>query len=199
MENNGANRPTIEQIDALRERANLTYEEAIEMLERMDGDVARCMVELERTGRIPAQGHQHGWSGHAHDAHAQHHTPHTERPPTFVMDGDQWKRWAYARLLVRKDERVIINLPAAFLLFAVIVAPHLMFIGVLLAFLMGCRIKWIWGRKSAGPVDLHGFAEHAAENIRRTADSVASTVREGGQAQEDAPQAEADDTTPQDA
>lgn len=45
----------LRDIDTLRERADLSYEEASALLERYDGDVVQALVELESQGRSKVQ------------------------------------------------------------------------------------------------------------------------------------------------
>ena len=49
-------RYTVEQVEFLRQRADITYEEALEVLERCNGDLTRCLVDLERRGKIRRTG-----------------------------------------------------------------------------------------------------------------------------------------------
>lgn len=49
------NENMLRDIDYLRERADITYEEAIECLRRNDGDVLRALIELERRGCVRPQ------------------------------------------------------------------------------------------------------------------------------------------------
>jgi hypothetical protein len=182
---------TLEQIDYLREKATISYEEAMETLERFDGDLARCLVDLERRGRIkppprrPSQeGGQHyryeyrneqaaGWAGHGRESNPSNH-----RGKAFVLDGEAVKGTLFSRVVVYKRDAVIADLSVAFLIFATFMAPHLMFAAVLLIFLMGYRVRW--ARKQEKPQrggDLYAFVDKAAANIRRTADSVAQAVK----------------------
>ncbi len=160
----------ISDIDALRSRANLTYEEAVASLERNDGDVTRCLVELERQGRLNvspnAQQQDNGtrsqWS--------------PQRPH---WDGQRTKRFLFGRLMVRKGERVVVDLPVIFLIFAALAAPWLAVISAALAFGLGYRTSWQRGED----VDLskEGFQTmfgQAGENFRAAADSVKDAVRQ---------------------
>lgn len=47
---------TLEQVEKLRERANVSYEEAKAVLERHDGDLLESLIELERQGRSDTAG-----------------------------------------------------------------------------------------------------------------------------------------------
>lgn len=46
------NHDMLENIEYLRERSDVSYEEAMELLEKYDGNVMRSLVELEKQGRV---------------------------------------------------------------------------------------------------------------------------------------------------
>jgi len=52
------NMEMFEKVDALRQRANVGYEEAKNALERSNGDVLEAMILLEREGRTGSAGYQ---------------------------------------------------------------------------------------------------------------------------------------------
>lgn len=54
------NKEMLENIEYLRERANVTYEEAELLLNQFDGNVMRVLVELEHQGRVYGQAHNDG-------------------------------------------------------------------------------------------------------------------------------------------
>ena len=45
----------IQNIEYLHEKANVSYEEAMELLQNSNGDVMRAMIELEKQGRLYSQ------------------------------------------------------------------------------------------------------------------------------------------------
>lgn len=173
---------TVEQIDYLREKATISYEEAMETLERFDGDLARCLVDLERRGRIKPATRKPGYEGGQHYRYEyrneQAYRDDRQRGKAFVLDGESLKGTLFSRVVVRKGDTVIANLSVAFLIFAACMAPHLMITAVLLMFLMGYRVKW--ERKQEKPHaanDLYAFVDKTAASIRRTADSFAQAVK----------------------
>ncbi len=173
---------TVEQIDYLREKATISYEEAMETLERFDGDLARCLVDLERRGRIKPASRKPGYEGgqHYRYEYRNEQTYRDERPrgKAFVLDGEGLKNTLFSRIVVRKGDAVIANLSVAFLIFAACVAPHLMITAVLLMFLMGYRVKWERKQEKAQHAnDLYAFVDKTAASIRRTADSFAQAVK----------------------
>ena len=46
----------MEKVDKLRERANVSYEEAKEALEKSNGDILDAMILLEREGKTKKEG-----------------------------------------------------------------------------------------------------------------------------------------------
>ncbi|MCL2545223.1 MAG: hypothetical protein FWE77_04820 [Clostridia bacterium] len=185
---------TLEQIDYLREKASITYEEALETLERFDGDLARCLVDLERRGRIkpprkPAGAGSHyryefrydqNAKGYDRGCNREHDRAYGQQPrgKAFVLDHESVKQALFSHIVVRKSDKVVADLPVVFLIFAVFMAPHLMFSALLLIFLLGYRVKW--ERKQEKPDranDIFAFVDKTAEHIRRTADSFARAVK----------------------
>lgn len=47
---------TLEQVEKLREKAGLTYEEARQVLEQTGGDLLEALIQLERQGRLGSHG-----------------------------------------------------------------------------------------------------------------------------------------------
>jgi len=181
---------TVEQIDYLREKASITYEEALETLERFEGDLASCLVDLERRGRIKPPRKSAGAGSHyryeyrydqnakGHDREYDREYDRQPRGKAFVLDQESVKQALFSRLVVRKDDRVVADLPVAFLLFAVFTAPYLMFASLILIFLLGYRVKWERKREKPNRAsDIFAFVDKTAEHIRRTADHFAQAVK----------------------
>lgn len=159
----------IEQIDYLRDKAGLTYEEAIDLLDKNGGDLTQCMVELERQGRVQPEGNPEERGG-----------PH-RRGPAFVLDWESIKRVLFSRVSVRKGDLIVTNLTVLAWVFVAFSAPWVLIVGIIATFLTGCKIKW--NKSAANPnLDFQGFVGQAYTNIRRTADSVSDAVKS-----EDAP------------
>ena len=156
----------IEQIDYLREKAGLTYEEAINLLEKYDDDLTQCVVELERQGRIRPEGHAEGSYGDERK----------RRGPAFVLDWESVKRVLFSRISVRKGDLIVTNLTVLAWLFVLFAAPWVLITGIVATFLTGCKIKW--NKSATDPnLDFHGFVGQAYSNIRRTVDSVTAAVK----------------------
>jgi hypothetical protein len=171
------NRDLLEKVEYLRSKANISYEEAVSLLERFDEDMTRVLVELERSGRIRKDAYvsdaepQYTHEGHNAAHHAKYHR-HATNILTFLFKN---------HLELYRNNQTLVNLPVVFYLLFLF-APYLFFPAVILVFLFGCRIRH---HKDPGTVDasnLHEdvsqFARNTAENIRSTVSSVSQTFRQ---------------------
>ena len=43
---------SLEDVETLRSKANISYEEAVSLLDKYDGDLARALIELEKRGQV---------------------------------------------------------------------------------------------------------------------------------------------------
>ncbi len=180
---------TVEQIEYLRAKAYVSYEEALELLDRYGGDLTRCLVDLERRGRLKPQ------------AGAQRAGERTRKARgegrEFPRGGERGTDWQgilstflHTNLLVTRSGETVANLPVLYVLLVFLFAPHVMIPSVLLLFVFGCRINLRAGRKDGRVEDeLRNIVDNAAQNIRKTAGSFAQagrdaarTVRETAQA-----------------
>ena len=184
---------TVEQIDYLREKASITYEEALETLERCEGDLARCLVDLERKGRIKPQRKAAGaennyrfeyrfdrdskpYKNYWNEKRAnekQHH----ER--AFVLDMESFKQFIFSHIVVRSGERIVADLPVVFYIFALFFGFPVFMTSLVMIVLLGYRVKWERRKEKPGRMtDIYDFVDKTAENIRRTADNIAHAVKQ---------------------
>ena len=111
---------TFEDIEILRQKSGISYEEAVNLLEYHNGSLARALVDLEKNGRLKT-GPASGDAGKG-----------AKGVFTFLYR---------LRLRVRKDEAVVVNLSSLFVLLTLITAPHICVIGLIVALALGYRIN----------------------------------------------------------
>ena len=172
----------LRNIEYLREKADVSYEQAALLLEEFDGNVMRVLVELERQGSVyPPAG-------------AQEQTHHT--PPQFSHDSagkppKDVKRQASNFISQALQHHVVVesgkgekkktiaNLSAPFVVGAAALAPHIAVASAGLMFALGYRVK-VEKRPSGGPMpeDVEEFVDKAVNNIKQTASSISESIRE---------------------
>ena len=110
---------TLEDIETLKNRTGITYEEAISLLEKYDGDIARCLVELEKRGKI-------------------------EDKKGFDLGEtltDLWQKGCAYRIVLEKGERTICDLPVIYMILALLVGWRLVLVSAIIALVAGVKVR----------------------------------------------------------
>lgn len=118
------NNDMLANIEYLREKADVSYEEAERILERNDGNVMRALVELERQGRVYGQTRASGEPTRERQQSACD-IEGVNKTKSFLQ------RMFATRLVVEKnagdaDPQQVANVPAPYAVVAAVVAPWLM-------------------------------------------------------------------------
>ena len=133
------NNQNLQDIEYLRQRANITYEEAATLLEHNDGSVIRVLMVLEQQGRLYSQ--------------PQETTPPDNKPEDWKHDaqeaGEKAKTFARkifnSRLVIEKskanEKSTVVNLSMPLAIGAAIIAPYMAVISAAAAAVTGCSIK----------------------------------------------------------
>lgn len=133
------NNDMLKNIDYLREKADVSYEEAETLLERYDGNVMRVLVELERQGRVfqnPNAEYNHSGQQFQNDLNDA-----KEKASSF------FDKALHTRLVVEKKDddgkkETIANLNLPFAAGMAIVAPWVAVGSAAIAFATGHNIKF---------------------------------------------------------
>lgn len=107
---------TLEQIDELRNRVNVSYEEAKHTLEKNEGDLIKSIIELEKK-----KGRKNEYKGSF--------TSFTDRLLSLKMS------------VKNKEGETLINLPLVLVLIIFAMAFWVVIFGLVLAILTSCKIK----------------------------------------------------------
>ncbi len=177
------NDDTLRNIEYLREKADVSYEEAANLLEKFDGNVMRVLVELERQGRVFPHGQagaeraeQPHYTHQGHQAHQQQRAQEAKKQATSFIN-----KALQHRVVVESgsgdNKKTIANLSAPFAAGAAIVAPHLAVGSVALMFVLGYRVKVKKEKAAPIPENVETFVDNTVSNIKKTANSFAETIR----------------------
>jgi len=115
---------TIEQVDKLREYANVSYEEAKNALERNEGDILQALIDLEQEGKTkaPQGGGTYGTyesSGQEDDKSWKNTKDGAEEPSPFRDNMNRFWKWLGEIIhkgnvnlfIVRKRGEYLVKLP----------------------------------------------------------------------------------------
>lgn len=141
---------TIDDIEILRQKSGISYEEAVDLLEYHNGSLARALVDLEKNGRIK-----------------------TEKTSS---DAHKGIKGAFAflyrlRLKIQKDDIPILNISSLFVLLTLLVAPHICVIGLVLCLVLGYRISIERNSRAFASETFDSILKSAKTNVQNTVSS----------------------------
>ena len=153
---------TIEDIELIRRKSGISYQEAVALLDYHNGNVARALVDLERNGRIKPEAEQ---------AEPQRETTGSNRNHRGLMG--VISRMYQARVKVRKGNIVILNLSLLFSLLSLLISPHLVLAGVILMLILGYKVSFERRDADFASDNLEKMVRNAAQNVKESVSSMA--------------------------
>ena len=141
---------TVEDIEILRQKSGISYEEAVNLLEYHNGSLARSLVDLEKNGRI-------------RDAKT------TARTYVYHSSGHHlFEKLFRTRFKVFKGEVPVANISLLFTLFSLLVAPWLVIIGAVVALALGYRFSFERNSNAFANESLDSIVKNAGSNVKNT-------------------------------
>ncbi len=151
---------TIEDIELIRKKSGITYQEAVALLDYHNGNVARALVDLERNGRIRED------AGKTEAPRTKAHVTVNGQPVKKSDVMNLIHKCFRARVKIRREDTPILNISAIFAVLAVLISPHLVIIGAIVALVLGYKFSF----------DKHDHA-FDGENLEKTVRSAAENVK----------------------
>lgn len=162
---------TIEDIELIRRKSGISYQEAVALLDYHNGNVARALVDLERNGRIK-EGAEEKAPNKGH-FHAEYKGAPIKK--STVMD---WLHKCYrARVKVHRQDTVILNISAIFAVISLLISPHLLILGVILSIILGYKITLDKHDHAFDGENLERTVRHAAENAKNSVSDFARSFQ----------------------
>lgn len=113
---------TLEQVDLVMQRANVSYTEAKEALEQCDGDVIESLLYLEKNEKNKIKNKE---------------TSCKEKVTSFI---DKLNATTF---ILKKKEKIYVNVPLSVALIGIILCSHVSIIALIIAIIFGIRISII--------------------------------------------------------
>ncbi len=158
---------TIEDIEMIRRKSGISYEEAVALLDYHNGNVVYALMDLQRNGKLKED---------ASDIPLQEDaTRSRSRGRKKGLMG--MLQWLYqTRIKVRKGETPIINLSILFLAVALFFSPKLAVIGLIVSLLCGYKINLDKNDQDFSFSNLEGTIRNAADNVRQSVNGIARDI-----------------------
>lgn len=139
---------SIDKVDLIRERANVSYEEAKDALEKSSGDIVEALIYLEKDEKIRKERISIG--------RRVNESTFGQRIKDFVkeMHGHSF--------IIEKNAESIINIPSTIALLLLLFAFPMTVIALFAAVLMGCKV--VIKKKNGAKLDLKKKIDDAFES-----------------------------------
>jgi hypothetical protein len=148
---------TLEKIDLLRKRANVSYKEAKEALEKNDGDVVEALASLEEEDKIKPQKEDTG--------------------PSFWEKAKRlYVKASKVRFIISREGTSLLNIGVPLALLVAVVAMPLAAALIILALITGCRIKFI--KTDGEECRINDSLDNIADKASKFADKVAKEIKD---------------------
>lgn len=131
---------TIEQIDSVRNRANVGYKEAKETLEKFDGDIIESILYLEQEKKIKPD-------------------IKVTSSSIFTKIKDIVSKLNNIDIAVYKENKTLLNIPSTVLIVAGIIALPFVIAGGVIAIITGYKIKIEDNNKKEAYTKVDGIVE----------------------------------------
>lgn len=145
---------TIEDIELIRKKSGISYQEAVALLDYHNGNVARALIDLERNGRIK------------NDTTTKTKNDSTKRSTNGLVNF--FSRLYQFRLKIKKENIIIANISLLFALLALLVSPHLVLISAIVILVLGYKVSFNKKDADFAAANLEKMVRNAAENVKST-------------------------------
>lgn len=144
---------TIELIDELRSRVNVTYDEAKKTLEKNDGDLIKSIIELEEKKGAKVAG-----------------TVNTNSKDSFSEFIDKVLQLRFG--IKSKEGEVLINVPLVLVVFTFVMAFWVVIIGLAIAIVCSCNIKIFKAKKYTNVNDIKENIKHTVNKVKTSTEKI---------------------------
>lgn len=116
----------LELIDELRKRANVSYEDAKDALEKCNGDIVEALIYLEKQNKTKTEDNCGTCTGKSF----------FDKIKKLIKKGNNTK------FILRKGENIVLSLPVTVVVIFAIIPPHITIWALIIALITGHRIKF---------------------------------------------------------
>ena len=166
---------TIEDIELIRRKSGISYQEAVALLDYHNGNVARALVDLERNGRIKAEPVK---------TEAPKAAPRAAAAPEKKTETSFWGTLAdiatklyRMRIKIHKGDVAILNISVLFSLLA-LSAFWVVLVGVIICLAMGYKFSFTKDDPDFRGENIGKMVRSAADNVKASVNEVSRTFHE---------------------
>ena len=170
---------TIEDIELLRKKSGLSYQEAVALLDYHNGSLARALIDLEKSGRLNEETEEKEGTRNMSNTGKKSETK--EKALNLLQ------KLYRSRVKIRKGDTGIVNVSVLFAALCLLLAPHMTIAGVIVSMILGYQFSFTGMDPDFASENLEKMVKSAAQNAKSSVTSVVHTISgEARKAQGDA-------------
>ena len=160
---------TIEDIELLRQKSGLSYQEAVALLDYHSGSVARALIDLEKHGRLnPEQNEKEEGNNHMNQ--------NTKMGETKEKALNLLQKLYRSRVKIRKGDTNIFNVSVLFAGLCLLLAPHMTIAGIIVSMILGYQFSFTGMDPDFAAENLEKMVKSAAQNAKSSVSSVVQSI-----------------------
>ncbi len=160
---------TIEDIELLRKKSGLSYQEAVNLLDYHSGSLARALIDLEKHGRLKEEDNN-GKEG------TRTMSDNTKRNETKEKALGLLQKLYRSRVKIRKGDTNVFNVSVLFSALCLLLAPHMTIAGVIVSMILGYQFSFTGMDPDFASDSLEKMVKSAAQNAKSSVSSVVQTI-----------------------
>ncbi len=164
---------TIEDVELLRRKSGMSYQEAVALLEYHNGNLARALIDLERNGRLKEEK-----AGDRNIGKEPENGNARKRGETKEKAINLIQKLYRCRVKVHKGEVPVLNVSVVYAGAALLFAPHITVTGIIIAMILGYRFSFSQMDEDFAFDNLKATVKNAAENAKASVNSLVRSIKE---------------------
>ena len=160
---------TIEDIELLRQKSGMSYQEAVALLDYHNGSLARALIDLEKHGRLKNE-------------------ENAEKEGTKQMNGNEKKNGTKekalnllqklyrSRIKIHKGTTTVFNVSVLFSALCLLLAPHMTIAGIIVSMILGYQFSFTGMDPDFASENLEKMVRSAAQNAKSSVSGIVQTI-----------------------
>ena len=160
---------TIEDIELLRQKSGLSYQEAVALLDYHSGSLARALIDLEKHGKLKNE-------ENTEKEGTRHMNGNTKKGETKEKALNILQKLYRSRVKIRKGDTNIFNVSVLCAGLCLLLAPHMTIAGIIVSMILGYQFSFTGMDPDFASESLEKMVKSAAQNAKSSVSSVVQTI-----------------------
>ena len=163
---------TIEDIEMLRQKSGLSYQEAVALLDYHNGSLARALIDLEKHGRLKSEESTEKEGTGKMNSNGNSNRKNDTKDKALGLIQKLYR----SRVKIRKGDTNVFNVSVLFAGLCLLLAPHMTIAGIIVSMILGYQFSFTGMDPDFATENLEKMVKSAAQNAKSSVSSVVQTI-----------------------